>query len=162
MNLDGFKYVFNDESLDLMVNKDGIFYDTKYMRLRSNNTLVGRGYNKVSIKGNYFLVHRVVIQTFLPIENSELYDVHHKDGNKNNNNLNNLEYIKKDNHSSYHNSGVKNGRATITEEIAKYIKYDTKDKSYYDTVKLLKNKFNVEPSKHIVSKIRTNKTWKSI
>ena len=38
------------------------------------------------------LVHRLVLSTFNPIDNMKNLDVNHKDGNKLNNNLNNLEW----------------------------------------------------------------------
>lgn len=38
------------------------------------------------------LVHRLVLSTFLPIENMEFYDVNHKNGDKLDNRLENLEW----------------------------------------------------------------------
>ena len=162
MNLEGFKYVFNDDKYDLMINENGLFYDTKYNKVRENKSLSGRGYNRISIKGKYFLAHRVVKQTFEPIENYELYDVHHKDENKNNNKLSNLEFIEKGKHSSSHNSGSGNGRAYLTEEVAKFIKYSTTDKSYLEVKELVKDNYNIEPTEDMVYKIKLNKTWKNI
>lgn len=39
-----------------------------------------------------FQVHRLVLETFNPVENCENLEVNHIDGNKNNNSLNNLEW----------------------------------------------------------------------
>jgi hypothetical protein len=44
------------------------------------------------IKPKMRRVHRLVLEAFCPIENSENYEVNHKDGNIKNNNLNNLEW----------------------------------------------------------------------
>lgn len=59
-----------------------------------SKTIAGRGYLRVKITingiGKNYSVHRLVIQTFLG-ENDKL-EVNHKDGNKLNNNINNLEY----------------------------------------------------------------------
>ena len=47
-------------------------------------------------------VHRLVMLAFCPIENSELYEVNHKDGNCQNNNLDNLEWMtSEENHKHY-------------------------------------------------------------
>lgn len=44
-------------------------------------------------KRKFFMIHRLVLETFSPIENSEKYQVNHIDGNKMNNNLDNLEWV---------------------------------------------------------------------
>lgn len=49
------------------------------------------GYHLVNLKGKVLTVHRIIATTFL--ENPNNYKcVNHKDGNKNNNNVNNLEW----------------------------------------------------------------------
>lgn len=45
------------------------------------------------IKPKMKRIHRLVLETFNPIENSEKYEVNHKDRNPKNNNLNNLEWV---------------------------------------------------------------------
>ena len=39
------------------------------------------------------MVHRLVMETFSPIKGSENLQVNHKDGNKENNSINNLEWV---------------------------------------------------------------------
>lgn len=55
------------------------------------------GYHRVSIKINNKIidryVHRLVLETFCPIENMENYDCAHLDDDKDNNNLNNLMWM---------------------------------------------------------------------
>lgn len=41
---------------------------------------------------NQYLAHRLVLSTFIPIDNMEQYDVNHKNGNKLDNRLENLEW----------------------------------------------------------------------
>lgn len=54
------------------------------------------GYKEVLLSENgktkSYLVHRLILSTFEPIENEENFDVNHKDGNKLNNNVSNLEW----------------------------------------------------------------------
>lgn len=75
--------------------------------IKFNRILTGSqntwGYLAVSLckngKGRSFSIHSLVIRSFVgkaPIqENGIPYDCHHKDGNKRNNNLSNLEYVTK-------------------------------------------------------------------
>ena len=52
------------------------------------------GYYRVKISGNSFLVHRLVAFAFLgPLPDDLTWQVHHRDGNKANNRLDNLEYV---------------------------------------------------------------------
>ena len=56
----------------------------------------GRGYNykNISYKGKYknLFIHREVAKAFIPNNNRENTDVNHKDGNKQNNRVDNLEW----------------------------------------------------------------------
>ena len=156
------KYAYNDENTHLLVSKKGEFFDTNTNMLRDSNYLMGRGYLRVSIKGIHHLAHRVVLQTYSPHEDFKLYDVHHKDGNKTNNDLDNLEFIEKGIHSSQHNTGSSNGRAKLSEAAAKYIKYSTDNIPYSKVKELVSELFNIVPTKDMVYKIRAGKTWKTI
>ncbi len=55
------------------------------------------GYKKVGLytngKGTFKYVHRMVLETFLPNKESNILEVNHKDGNKENNTLENLEWV---------------------------------------------------------------------
>ena len=54
------------------------------------------GYHEVLFSENgctkNYLAHRLILSTFAPIENMEQYDVNHKNGNKLDNRLDNLEW----------------------------------------------------------------------
>lgn len=56
-----------------------------------------KGYNNVELykdkKKKQFYIHRLVMENFCPIENMELLDVNHKDENKSNNHISNLEWM---------------------------------------------------------------------
>lgn len=54
------------------------------------------GYKEATLsinnKGTTLLVHRLILKSIAPIKNCENLDVNHKDGNKQNNNIDNLEW----------------------------------------------------------------------
>lgn len=65
-----------------------------------------------------FKVHQLVMLTFCPIDHPELYEVNHKDGNPQNNHLDNLEWVtSKQNHEHYKNALIpqrkQNGTFTV-------------------------------------------------
>ena len=93
----------------------------------------GRGYKSVKLynsntpKGRLCLVHRLVLSTFNPIE--ENMDVNHKDGNKSNNTLSNLEWCTKSENTKHaHKIGLFKNKLTIkdVENIKLYLRH-----SYY-------------------------------
>ena len=65
---------------------------------RSKGHIDKQGYRRYKIKGKTYKEHRLV-WVFHNGPIPEGYDVHHKDGNKLNNKINNLEVIKHDQHS---------------------------------------------------------------
>ena len=71
----------------------------------------GHGYLFVNLCRNgerkRYKVHRLVLSTFNPIENMENLDCNHLDENKENNNLNNLEWVT---HKENINHGTRNDR----------------------------------------------------
>lgn len=74
----------------------------------------------------------------------------------------NLLYVHKGEHSSSHNKGIGNGRTKLTPDIVYYIKYTISNETYNVTKDLVFNKYNIIPTKDMVYKIRSNKTWKDI
>ena len=58
----------------------------------SNGYLSPCGYHKVKIQWQQFYVHRLVAFAFLGSPDSLAWQVHHKDGNKSNNHVDNLEF----------------------------------------------------------------------
>ena len=111
-------------------------------------------------------IHRAVLETFNPIENMETLEVNHKDENKTNNCLSNLEWVThftnmqriKENGHSYKmsNKGSKNGNSKLSEEQVLEIreKYKTGNFSQRELSKI----FNISQS--VVQCILSNKNWK--
>lgn len=57
---------------------------------------IPKGYLRVNLRTSkgtkFFMIHRLVLEAFSPVENSLALQVNHKDGNKHNNTLENLEW----------------------------------------------------------------------
>ena len=51
------------------------------------------GYHEAQIQGQHFFVHRLVAVAFLGVPDPLAWQVHHKDSNKSNNHVENLEYV---------------------------------------------------------------------
>lgn len=131
------------------------------------------GYLKVDLtregKRKTFLVHRLVALTFIPNPESK-QEVNHKDGNKQLNEVNNLEWhTKSENIKHAYETGLinkskfkgeVNGNSKLSESQIKYIRdnYIPKDKDF--GMKALGVKFGV--SQNAISKIINRKTWKEV
>lgn len=88
-------------------------------------------YNQDTPKGRLCLVHRLVMSSFLPTE--EKKDVNHKDGNKANNSLNNLEWVTKSENTRHaHMTALFTNKLTI--EQVKEIKVLLKTSSAFNTI----------------------------
>lgn len=67
-------------------------YKNSYGNIMENYKVNDNGYIRVNINNKTFLLHRLIAYTFLPnIKNKN--QVNHKDGNKLNNNIENLEFV---------------------------------------------------------------------
>lgn len=78
------------------INDLGEVYSDNSGRMKTRNR-AGTEYQIINFMTNdgkkkTFRVHRLVMMAFKPIENPELMEVNHLDGNKKNNQLNNLEW----------------------------------------------------------------------
>lgn len=73
--------------------------------------IILRDSNKKKI---YCLVHRLVLETFNPIDNMKSLQVNHKDENKLNNKLNNLEWMTPKENCNY---GTRNDKVSCNKEI---------------------------------------------
>ena len=132
-------------------DKDG------YKKVRLSN---GDGSRKV------FSVHRLILETFEPNPNSSILQVNHKDGNKANNSLSNLEWVtckENINHGYklglYSNIGDNNNgdHKLCTAQVLEIINLLLEHKM---TIQAIADKFQV--SKFAIESIKYKRTWKHL
>lgn len=145
--------------------------DGRVRSLKSKEPLVmkphpaGRGYETVCLckNGNakHAYIHRLVAEIFL--ENPENKPtVNHKDGNRLNNHVDNLEFMtySENNQHAYdheiHDRGERHYRARLTETDVAYIKAQGK----FTTFQKIADQFGV--SKATIRDILVGKTWKAV
>ena len=140
---------------------------TKNGEVINNNTnrvlkpqLNGKGYYRVSIGGKLMFVHRLVAQKYIPNPENKA-QVNHKDGNKLNNNVNNLEWVENIENRKHavekglHLSGEKCSYSKLTENQVLCIR-EHNEISNPEFAKL----FNV--SRNTISSARNYKSWKMV
>ena len=127
------------------------------------------GYKSVELnlngKAKKFLIHRLVAETFITNSNNKPH-VNHKDGNKSNNDVSNLEWVTRSEnmHHAYDNNlapkGEKNVASKLKEWQVKWIKsnYIKGDEEFGQSA--LGRKFNVD--RKAIASIVNGKTWKEI
>lgn len=136
-----------------------ISYEGEVISFKSNKTLKhsisNTGYLTVFVDGKNRLLHRLLAETFIPNPNN-LPCVNHKDGNKLNNSLDNLEWCTYSHNNKHaYKTGLKTYSFTggensanhkLTESDVTYIRknYKRYDKRYGATA--LAKRFNVTPS----------------
>lgn len=86
-----------DLKYDYYANDNGSIY-SKFSNKTLNWSLDKDGYAKVRLmstdgKRHRYSVHRLILENFNPIDGMDKLQVNHIDGNKLNNNLNNLEWV---------------------------------------------------------------------
>ena len=75
----------------------------------------GNGYLYVQLCGKNFYVHRLMASHFLVNDNpKEKTQVHHKDFNRKNNSIDNLEWVSKEEHTKIHNAAREKSVLTQT------------------------------------------------
>ena len=108
----------------LMVTKDGKVFGPKGLRKQHTGT---HGYNSVGTKVNKIsvpmLVHRMVAECYIPNPEGKP-EVNHKDGDKSNNHISNLEWVtKSENNRHAYRSGLKNMKLKRKDiELAAYLR----------------------------------------
>lgn len=83
--------------------------------LKPQNT--GKGYYYVDLEGKQYKIHRLVASAFLTNPDNKPV-VHHRDGNKHNNRLDNLEYATYKENAVYYQQERKNNAETILSAVS--------------------------------------------
>lgn len=122
------------------------------------------GYLRTQIAGKTRLVHRLVALTFVPSDVGKDF-VNHKDGNKQNNQANNLEWCTRSENMKHaydynlkSSSGEKNGRCKLSEDDVTYIRthYIPRDSVY--GAKALAKRFGV--AHQTICAVTSCQNWK--
>ena len=79
------------------IEKDGRVW-SKFSKKYMKTSIDKDGYSTISLKNDrnsysHFGIHRLLMIAYCPIDNMEQMQVNHIDGNKQNNNLSNLEWV---------------------------------------------------------------------
>ncbi len=149
-------------NLPFYISSKGNVFNCFKVKVICNKT--SKGYMTLSCNRKTIFVHRLVLESFVGFSN---LTVNHLDGIKDNNKLENLEYItQKENnlHSievlGNHQRGSKNKKAKLTEEqvIEIYKAYRPRNKEY--GLQALANKYGVDVS--LIHLITSGKTWQHV
>ena len=144
---------------DYEITKDGEIFNLRFGRRKVKPQRNGKGYLRVYIGGKLYFVHRLVAEKYIPNPENKP-QVNHKDGNKLNNCVDNLEWVTNQenrNHAVDNNlqlCGEKCSWAKLTQENVDYIREHT-ELSNTELAKL----FNVD--RHTISDVRHYKSWKN-
>lgn len=121
------------------------------------------GYHVLNIDKKVMYLHRMVAETFLPLEDYEGLQVNHIDGNKDNNSVSNLEWISQQDNLKHardtglqNNAGENNGMSKLTERQV----IEIRELVNTHTLKEVANMFNVSAS--CISAIKLGKTYKEV
>ena len=155
-------------SYDYYVTDDGRIWSEqskKFMAFQYDKN----GYVKVALRStdlppkkcHRYSVHRLVMENFCPVENMENLQVNHKDGNKQNNCLSNLEWVTCQENIDHAIStclrAKTNGAAKLTESQVIEIYKRTQNG---ETNTALGREFGVHPDS--IGRIRNKKLWKDL
>ena len=144
---------------DYDITTDGKIYNKKwgkYVKPQPNGT----GYLRVHIAGKMYFVHRLVASKYIPNPDN-LPQVNHKDGNKHNNCVDNLEWVSNKDNSLHalHNGWMRieenHQFAKLTRENVSFIKHHP-EMTRNDLAKM----FNISP--RTITDIRSGRTWKTV
>lgn len=143
---------------NLYVTRDGQIQNTKtgnWLKGDVNNC----GYRRIQVNNKRFFVHRLVAMAYLPNPDN-LPQVNHKDGNKKNNHVNNLEWCC-GSHNQQHryyelkkDLGEDNSNSKLTEEAVRDIR------SGRMSGRAFARFYNI--SQTLVRKIIARTTWKHV
>jgi len=80
-------------TMDYLISPEGVVYSRRKdgLHLHEIASYNGKGYRRVRIMGQNYKIHRLVAENFIANPDKLPYVIH-KDGDRNNNNVNNLEW----------------------------------------------------------------------
>lgn len=147
------------------VSDDGRIRNAKTKR--EIKQFVGKdGYLRTQVAGKTRLTHRLIGSAFLP-KDPERDFINHKDGNKQNNNVSNLEWVTRseNEHHAYITGlrerpiGEKNPRCILSMDQVKFIKthYIPRDRNY--GAKALAKRFDV--AQQTICAVASGQNWKA-
>jgi len=150
-----------------IIYENGTIWDVEKQKFKKF-TIHYKGYYKASFyingKDKKFFVHRLVLQTFNPVEGMEDLQINHIDGNKENNCLSNLEWCTQSEnqkhafaHGLISRKGEKNSQHKLTENQVKEI---SEFLMMRYPISVIACKYNV--SKETISAIKNKRNWKEI
>ena len=144
---------------DYIITENGEVIN-KHNNRKVKPQLNGKGYLRVSIGKKLEFVHRLVAKTYIPNPDNKL-QVNHKDGNKLNNCVGNLEWVTNQENRNHaidndlHICGDRCSYATLTSKQVLEILSDNKH-NFTELGKM----FNV--SRNTIADIKHNRTWKQL
>lgn len=144
---------------DYIITKDGEVFNKRNGH-KVKPQINGTGYYRVGIGGKLHFVHRLVAKLYIPNPENKP-QVNHKDGNKLNNNVDNLEWVTNKENTIH---AIKTGLQPIEEKskVAKLKRSQVQFIKSHDemTRKELADLFNI--SENTISDIRNGRTWKTV
>ena len=143
-------------------SRDGHIRNKKTKRILKE--FVGKdGYLRTQFDGKSRLVHRVIASAFIP-RDSEREFINHIDGNKQNNNIRNLEWCTRSEnqkHAYEHGlrsaTGVKNSRSKLSLDDVRYIKENYKARDPEFGAAALSKRFGV--ARQTICAVSSGQNW---
>lgn len=165
------KFYPNQQDYYFISNYGRVFstFHNSLVRVRPNRN--GYMYINIGLKDTSRVnvaLHRAILATFNPISNYELLDVNHKDGNKANNCLYNLEWstrsenVKHAFDSGLSKKGSDHPNSIYTEKLVHQICYYLEQGYSGPQIIELTNMNNYKSAIKFISKIKTRKAWKHV
>jgi hypothetical protein len=151
------------------ITEDGEVYSNFKGKFIKRNPSICEGYYRLDLygnqKGKFYFVHRLVAECFLP-NPTNLPKINHKDTNKLNNHISNLEWITSKGNSEHasvnglYNHGETHPKSKLNSNDIKWIRDNCIPNHKQFGFRPLSKKFNV--SKTVISYIYKKQYWKHI
>lgn len=137
-----------------IVHSDGKVWSKSWNRFMNPQIHI-KGYHRLGINKKKILLHRLIAQSFIPNPDN-LLQINHKNGNKLDNRVENLEWCDQSHNMRHAFLTGLNKSQKLTECEVKKIKYQSKDLTHKEIAKI----YNV--SRSHISSIKQNKSRQHI